>query len=107
MNFLQEPAHIKHGILVPWICFYSLAAGVRSNRLLCHASDWLLGQVGCIAFVMKIRLLVQAIRLRREEIDFHEDENGNASPRSKLLKHKKNHARTSRTIQGNSHTYMH
>ena len=51
---------------------------------------------------MKLRSLIRAIRLRREEVDFYEDENGKASLRAKLLKHKKAYERTSRAIQGKS-----
>ena len=63
-----------------------------------------------MAFCMKINLLIRAIRLRREEIEFHEDEGGSASVRAKLLKHKKNFERTTRAIQGRSacmHACMH
>ena len=49
---------------------------------------------------MKTNALLRAIRLRREEIAFHDDQDGGASPRAKLLKHKKNLERTSRTLQG-------
>ena len=49
-----------------------------------------------------MQLLIRAIRLRREEISFHEEEDGGrASARAKLLKHKQNLERTTRTIHGN------
>ena len=48
---------------------------------------------------MKISFLVRAIRLRREEIMF-DDEQDRLSLPAKLLKHRKNKERTTRTIRG-------
>ena len=53
-----------------------------------------------MAICMKINSLIRAIRMHREEIDFHEDQGGSASLRSKLLKHRKNYERISRSIRG-------
>ena len=53
-------------------------------------------QVALFALFVKIRALVRAICLRREEIDFEADREADV----KLLKHRKNLERTARTIQG-------
>ena len=57
-------------------------------------------KVAVCALLVKIRSLVRVISLRREEIDFEEDRFDKSSSDAKLLKHRKNLERTTRTVQG-------
>lgn len=67
-------------LVMPWISCYAVAS-------LASLVSWLI----------KVRALIRACRLRREEVEF--DSHGNAeSVASNLLKHRKNRERTSRAI---------
>ena len=93
-------------LVVPWMCCYGISSVVRSscaNPLVSFASTYrliCLAKVAICALHVKIRALVRAISLRREEIDFEEDRFDKLSSDAKLLKHRKNLERTARTIQG-------
>ena len=57
-------------------------------------------QVAFFALFMLLKNFVQAIRLRRQEIDLHTGNHEESSPQAKLLKHRKNKERTKRAIHG-------
>ena len=63
-------------------------------------------KVAIFALFVKIRALVRAFRLRREEIDFDEERFDKSSSDAKLLKHRKNLERTARTIQGTARSNL-
>ena len=93
-------------LVVPWMCCYGISSVVRSscaNPPVSFASTYrsiCLAKVAICALLVKIRALVRAVSLRREEIDFEEDRFDKSSSEAKLLKHRKNLQRTARTIQG-------
>ena len=67
-------------LVIPWLCCYVLAS-----------------LASLVSWFIKVRALIRACRLRREEVEF--DSHGNAeSVASNLLKHRKNRERTSRAI---------
>ena len=81
---------------------------IRGTLQLCQSSCFVCqpiqidipAKVAICALLVKIRALVRAISLRREEIDFEEDRFDKSSSDAKLLKHRGNLERTARTIQG-------
>jgi len=80
---LKADTSITHDILVPWIIFYAISS-----------------VVAIVALLLLLRNFIQALRLRRQEIDLEVGNDGRNVLQAKLLKHRKNKERTSRAIQG-------
>ena len=129
----KAPAEITSDILVPWIVCYAVSSVVR----VCHSkpseSSWACAfKVTLLALANNFHALIRVIRLRRIDIDLHDvneenhvqsvhlrrtgtevhdDSDGHLAVDSlKLLKHRKNLERSTRTMRGmcqQMHTHAH
>ena len=87
-KILKDPDN-SDGILVPWLVFFIVSVVVQSQSGTRHGCIHFVWQVGIIAFGVKIRLLIRAIRLHREELGFNcLEEGGRSGLRAKLFKHR-------------------